>query len=437
MINGFLNVEELKFDFLFDEQSFEIIMIPTSPNSFSIKLIGKYYDTFLKGRICSSDKIIVFRGINIFKQTFSKSYGKVDYFMIYYPNGSSTKVSQTEIFFRGECVDYVSVISRATKYDIYTKTLSVTPISDFSFSFSISESEMVNFAYELHSFTNNGSKNNKLYCIGLETLVIYKKEVSDTDVFDYYLKILRSNQILSNSINASFEKVDFDMVGHNGEPYHGEIYSRFKNNKEIKPNYHIVDFDNYKCGIEAVTKTVFADSFKYITFLRDENGDCFSYERQFKLFSAFDHYYGLNCSNISYSEPDSMTQLKNDLIKLMEDNKDVIANNKKKKDYYKSLKGAINNYDNSMSTIINSLLFNNFFSDEERAANYSRKMNDYRNGIVHGHDMIKVSEQEELKLDEVSYWDFVIYERLLLFVALFDYKDKFDLPLFCKQLYAL
>lgn len=434
-IKGTFILDNEDFEYILNTATFEIIVIPSSLQAFEKNFVGSRLDKVLIGSIDNSDNKIAFYGIYFYSSSLSKDRGKVDLFAVYRCDENTPKENESKIYFRGKSADYLSVISRASSIDYSSDSISAVPLRVFRFTLNISESVKIEITYEKQIKTNRDNESNCMVFTGLETLIIKEHPVSIESLFEYYKYISTANEIITNSVMPSFTDIEFEIVD-SGQLLKGKILCPIKD-VDIKSNYLVRDFNNYIEGVEKVFQESFANEFVYTTFLRDDFGDCFSYERQFKLFSSFDYYYKKTYENATFSDPIAMAELKNDLLNLIDNNAAVlIGDNKKKKDYIKNLKRAIKNYDNSMCEIIKSLVFKNFIADEELATNYSMKMNTYRNCIVHGHDFQKKGE-ESINHDEMSYWDFVIYERLLLYIALIKHKDSFDLALFCKQLYAL
>ena len=434
-IKGTFILDNEDFEYILNTAIFEIIVIPSSLHAFEKYFVGSRLDKVLIGSIDNSDRKIAFYGIYFYSSSLSKHRGKVDLIAVYRCDEKTPNENESKIYFRGKSADYLSVISRASNIDYSSDSIFAVPLHAFCFTLNISESVKIEIAYEKQIKTNCGSESNRMVFTGLETLIIKEQPVSIERLFEYYKYVSAANEIITNSVMPSFTDIEFEIVD-SGQLLKGKILCPIKD-MDIKSNYLVRDFNNYIEGVEKVFQESFTNEFVYTTFLRDDFGDCFSYERQFKLFSSFDYYYKKTYENATFSDPIAMAELKNDLLNLIDNNAAVlIGDNKKKKDYIKNLKRAIKNYDNSMCEIIKSLVFKNFIADEELATNYSMKMNTYRNCIVHGHVFQKIGE-ESINHDEMSYWDFVIYERLLLYIALIKHKDSFDLALFCKQLYAL
>ncbi len=435
LLSGNITIGECECSFIFDVISFELSLTGCSLNSFGRDFVGKTLNGVFVCQILNSDQHIAFYNIRVVLSSLTKYKCVVEAFAIYISSKNENIVSN-RIDFRGDCVDTVTLLYRATQIESGNRLLRLMPISEFSFDFDISENERIEFSYEYKTHLSRDNRKNSIECSGLQTLFINNTSISLLCLFEYYKKMIAANRLITNKVSINFMDTEFAICDEKGDVLEGEVFGNLSTNY-LNNNYLITDFDTYKEGLKYIYKEAFNNHLIYTSFLRDEFGDVFTYERQFKLFAAFDHYYKENCDCISYSEPIEMKTLKNDLISLIDDNKDALEASKKRKDYLKSIKRSIVNYDNSMATIIESILAKTFICDNEIASSYSDRMNDYRNGIVHGHDFERIDENEEKLSDKMSYFDFVIYQRLLLYIILYSYRKDFDLIAFCKQLYAL
>lgn len=433
-VKGAFVLDDGNFEYILNTTSFEIVVFPCSPRAFEKSFVGTRLDNVLIGSIDNGERKIAFCGIYFYSLSLLNHKGKVELFAIYGHEENVSKENESRMYFRGKSADYLSIISRASNIKHSPDSISLVPLSEFCFLLNISEHEKVEIAYEKVIKFNHENENNQMICSGLETLIIKEKSVSIANMFGYYKSISLANKIVTNSMLVSFTATEFEIID-SGQLLKGKILC-FANKENIKQNYQIRDFNNYIEGVEKVFQESFANEFGSTNFLRDEFGDCFSYDRQFKLFSSFDYYFKKSYKNLTFSDPTAMVELKTDLLNFIDSNVNALTGkNRKKIEYVKSLKRAIKNYDIPMSEMIKRLVFENFIQDEEAASKYSRKMNEYRNCIVHGRDFQK-NGNELINSDEVTYWDFVMYERLLLYIALIKYKNSFDLALFCKQLYA-
>lgn len=431
--NGSININGCECDYIFNSELFDIVITPRSNPLIDDEIIGRPFNCTFDCDVYGSDKRISFFGIYVYYGGGSKYVGSVEAFAIYVSIESNDKFSRID--FRGDCVDTTVLLYRACDIKLTEKSFKLSSLSDFSFEFSLSEHESLQFSYEYGVISSIENRSSQITYSGLETMIISNKLTSLNDLFAYYGKMIVANRIITNNTEASFDNSDFTILIEDGRMITGDIrYNQAP--PRLKNNYNIYNKDVYIKGIECIFRETFNGGVAYSSFLRDKSGDVFTYERQFKLFAAFDHYYKRNCDCISFSEPSEMLSLKNDIIELLDQEKAKLGTSKKRKEYLKSIKRAIKNYDNSMSSIIKELLLNTFINNEDKAFAYSGRMNDYRNGIVHGHDFVKDDKGNDEPLNEISYWDFVIYQRLLLYIILYKYRNDFDLVTFCNQLYA-